>query len=97
MSLKNQKPMNDHSIAYINSSFLEPPMDSLKDLQFNQIPKTPEQYKLGPIKNMKKGIRGTTPDNYVPKMSNYSKKRPLNKKYIEQLLERDKVPRGHPY
>ena len=42
-------------------------------LQYKNLPRTPE--KLGPIKK-KPLLRGITPDNYVPKMSNYSNKKP---------------------
>jgi hypothetical protein len=60
----------------------------MSGLQYRNIPRTPE--KLGPIKK-KPLIRGITPDNYAPKISSYSNKKPknpLNKKYIEQLLDR---------
>ena len=63
-------------------------VEEMTGLQYKNLPRTPE--KLGPIKK-KPLLRGITPDNYVPKMSNYSNKKPknpLNKKYIEQLLDR---------
>ena len=61
----------------------------ISGLQYKNLPRTPE--KLGPIKK-KPLLRGITPDNYAPKMSNYSNKKPIknpmNKKYIEHLLDR---------
>jgi hypothetical protein len=74
---------------------IEPSPEQLSDLVYRNQPKTPDQYKLGPIKKKMISLRGITPETYVPKISNYSNKKPrnpLNKKHIEQLLDSRKVP-----